>query len=362
MTERPLTERMLYVEEPEGMTIRQLNEAVRALREELHAARTAPEVRASRASPGDERGDLAEIERLLNRTVEAAVDAALGEVRRQGGADYLLREARTDGLNQAHGAFGTALLSAVRRLAPAAATDPVREALAAMERAVMRVGFQCHHDERPAWRADLLTAIDGLRALSAPAASMGEECEHCQSCGRAYATVWRAPDALWANVTGRADGGGLRCPECFEREAAVRGIVLYWECLANRFPTAPAASPPPAPEERDKGALRATLERWGIIRSTDDNDEDASATGRAYARCRSCGRIGWDGKPIKHKKKCDIDAALAAPSRSHGDEARARAAMRDLTEHGSVVALNRLPAPAPSSPVDETPNKETDRE
>lgn len=34
------------------------------------------------------------------RAVEAAVDAALSEVRRQGGADYLLREARTDGINE----------------------------------------------------------------------------------------------------------------------------------------------------------------------------------------------------------------------------------------------------------------------
>ena len=35
---------------------------------------------------------------LASKAVEGAVDVALGEVRRQGGADYLLREARNDGV------------------------------------------------------------------------------------------------------------------------------------------------------------------------------------------------------------------------------------------------------------------------
>lgn len=35
---------------------------------------------------------------MLNLAVTCAVDAALGEVRRQGGPDYLLREARSEGI------------------------------------------------------------------------------------------------------------------------------------------------------------------------------------------------------------------------------------------------------------------------
>jgi hypothetical protein len=95
--------------------------AIAAAIDELAAAR------ASRSSPGAP-PDLAEIEKFAARAVEEAVDAALGEVRRQGGADYLLREARTDGINGSQ-VWLAALLSAVRRLASPPAEDGLRASL-----------------------------------------------------------------------------------------------------------------------------------------------------------------------------------------------------------------------------------------
>lgn len=82
-------------------------------------------------------------------------------------------------------------------------------------------------------------ALSALREF-APCSTIPprEDGEHCQCCGRAYDAVWRAPDALWANVTGRDDRGGLRCMPCFAAEAEARGISLLWECRANEYPTA----------------------------------------------------------------------------------------------------------------------------
>jgi hypothetical protein len=70
-------------------------------------------------------------------------------------------------------------------------------------------------------------------------------------------------------------------------------------------------------------ALRRALERWGIIRSTDDDEGNDPGPGRPCERCRSCGVVAWDGRPLKHRKKCDIAAALAAsPSQPEKEEAR----------------------------------------
>lgn len=65
-----------------------------------------------------------------------------------------------------------------------------------------------------------------------------EENEHCQDCGRAYALVWKAPDALWHKLMGSE--AGLRCPDCFDKWAAVeRGISLEWECHVVEKETQP---------------------------------------------------------------------------------------------------------------------------
>lgn len=61
--------------------------------------------------------------------------------------------------------------------------------------------------------------------------------EICHSCGHPYTTVWRAPDAIWQAVTGITDGSGLRCLNCFDAEAAIAGINIWWECSLEDFPT-----------------------------------------------------------------------------------------------------------------------------
>ena len=60
--------------------------------------------------------------------------------------------------------------------------------------------------------------------------------EKCQRCGGRYPTVWDAPDDLWAQVTGKTDGSGLRCLSCFDEEARQKDIVLYWSCCVGKFP------------------------------------------------------------------------------------------------------------------------------
>lgn len=49
-------------------------------------------------------------------------------------------------------------------------------------------------------------------------------------CGRTYGLMgwWRASDELWRAVTGRMDGSGLLCPDCFGMAAYLRGIELRW--------------------------------------------------------------------------------------------------------------------------------------
>ena len=73
-----------------------------------------------------------------------------------------------------------------------------------------------------------------FRASQTPATTEGE---HCQSCGRTYPLGgwWHAPDDLWRRVTGREEG--LRCPDCFGREADAKGITLVWS-VREYTPTA----------------------------------------------------------------------------------------------------------------------------
>lgn len=60
--------------------------------------------------------------------------------------------------------------------------------------------------------------------------------EKCQTCGRPYGYVWRAPDDLWKKVTGEQHGGGLRCISCFDEEAQRKGCkILYWECTEGEW-------------------------------------------------------------------------------------------------------------------------------
>jgi hypothetical protein len=78
--------------------------------------------------------------------------------------------------------------------------------------------------------------------------------EHCQRCGKSYATyLWHAfPDALWRKVTGKEENG-LYCRDCFDAMARDRGIgVLYWTCAEGRFLyAAPEVDTDPKPKEAD---------------------------------------------------------------------------------------------------------------
>jgi hypothetical protein len=59
------------------------------------------------------------------------------------------------------------------------------------------------------------------------------ERERCQSCGRPYERVWAATNALWNAVVGGS--AGLRCPECFDREARAAGFSPYWAVADGHF-------------------------------------------------------------------------------------------------------------------------------
>ena len=57
----------------------------------------------------------------------------------------------------------------------------------------------------------------------------GWQGEHCQRCGRGYQTVHLVADELWAEITGRTDGGGLLCVECIDSLSREKGLpTIYW--------------------------------------------------------------------------------------------------------------------------------------
>jgi len=70
---------------------------------------------------------------------------------------------------------------------------------------------------------NIRTAIKVIKSL------WGEEGERCQICRKHYSFLWSAPDYLWYNVTGRTDGGGLLCIECFDSMAEEKGISIMWQ-------------------------------------------------------------------------------------------------------------------------------------
>jgi len=56
----------------------------------------------------------------------------------------------------------------------------------------------------------------------------GQVVEYCKRCGRRQPLVWGSSDPLWAKITGRTDGSGVFCPECFDFLAKAKGLHLYW--------------------------------------------------------------------------------------------------------------------------------------
>jgi len=62
--------------------------------------------------------------------------------------------------------------------------------------------------------------------------------EHCQVCGRSYATCYQVPDNVWRRISPKGNEGGLLCPPCAATRAHELGIDLWWEAAVNDFPTA----------------------------------------------------------------------------------------------------------------------------
>lgn len=52
--------------------------------------------------------------------------------------------------------------------------------------------------------------------------------EFCRECGRQQPVVWHVSDDLWAAVTGRTDGSGVLCVECFDRAAWRTVGLIRW--------------------------------------------------------------------------------------------------------------------------------------
>jgi hypothetical protein len=58
--------------------------------------------------------------------------------------------------------------------------------------------------------------------------------EFCRDCGRQQPITWHVDDELWAAVSGRTDGGGVLCPECFDRRAWKTVGMLRWTAVRDR--------------------------------------------------------------------------------------------------------------------------------
>lgn len=73
--------------------------------------------------------------------------------------------------------------------------------------------------------------------------------EHCQNCGRSYATVYHLPDDVWKRISPKGNEGGLLCPPCAAAAAYDAGINLWWEAAENEYPTAVAQAQVEAADE-----------------------------------------------------------------------------------------------------------------
>ncbi len=57
----------------------------------------------------------------------------------------------------------------------------------------------------------------------------------CQLCGESYNKCWSAPNYLWKRITGKKDGSGIRCIDCFDKKAREMGMILSWDCSILSF-------------------------------------------------------------------------------------------------------------------------------
>ena len=102
---------------------------------------------------------------------------------------------------------------------------------------------------------------EGVFVEPSPAPEEPSEGERCQACGRRYDTVWRAPDSLWARVSGEA---GTLCPKCFDEKARALGISLYWECAEGEYPSVPVSVDQFYEDDPTPAEMQADLDAAGV--------------------------------------------------------------------------------------------------
>jgi hypothetical protein len=139
-----------------------------------------------------------------------------------------------------------------------------------------------HSRVRPVVTAYDLQAVEIVLAhLSAPRRAEGDEWEgeRCQSCGRPYERVWAATNALWNAVVGGS--AGLRCPECFDREARAAGFSPYWAVADGHFLI---------PENR----------------RAEGDEEPCQPPGAEPPTCPSCGRWRAWARPVNISESADV--------------------------------------------------------
>jgi hypothetical protein len=85
----------------------------------------------------------------------------------------------------------------------------------------------------------------------------GHETEICCLCGRGVNAVWWCQDgALWEQVTGWIDGGGVSCMACFERAAVRQSVFLKWTAtVEGGYEEETLKQKSTLPSEKEAGAI-----------------------------------------------------------------------------------------------------------
>lgn len=167
----------------------------------------------------------------------------------------------------------------------------------------------------------------------------GERCECCQC---PYTTVWRAPDTLWQRLTGRTDGAGLYCPECFDGLAEDMGVALYWECAEGHLPNEPPRIKTYAELAAATGIPIARLKRLRVFAP------------ESCMRCEGLGYevVGWDHPGIEagQRKPCTGCQGTGAAGMRE-PQTQAAAAIADAAQWpGESASQGILVTPQPETP------------
>ncbi|HXI19139.1 MAG TPA: hypothetical protein VNM48_22465 [Chloroflexota bacterium] len=71
-----------------------------------------------------------------------------------------------------------------------------------------------------------LEDVNWLARIKSALAHVTVVIEFCDDCGRRQPLVWTADDAVWAEFA--PPDGGVLCPECFDKRADRKGVMLRW--------------------------------------------------------------------------------------------------------------------------------------